>query len=270
MFIDTHAHLNLMTEKPENQPINPENLTLIQKIVDQASTASVKLIINISTEPIDSIDSVKIARSCPHVFATVGLHPCNSLSNWKEQIKEIEKLIKDKEQNKIVGIGEIGLDFYHEPFDSNAQNAAFRTQIEMALANNLPIVVHVRKAADEVLRVLEEYKNNGLRGVIHCFSQNQQFADQVLEWGFYIGIDGHITYPKNNELRQTIKKTPLDRLLLETDAPFLPPQQFRGKQNHPAYIPLIAEFIASLKETSLENIENQTTENAKKLFGLTL
>lgn len=269
MFIDTHAHLNLMAGNPQNLPLTAEHFVQIEDIINQAAAANVKTIINISTGPTDSVDSIKIAQAYPSVFAVVGLHPCDSFSNWKEQVSEIEKLVKNKEENKIVGIGEIGFDFHHEPFDKNSQDASFRTQIEIALANDLPIVIHVRKAGDELLKVLDEYKNDRLCGVIHCFSQTQEFATQVLEWGYYIGIDGHITYPKNDELRRVIKNTPPERLLLETDAPFLPPQQFRGKQNHPAYIPLIADFIASLKETTPNIIEKQTTENAKKLFRLT-
>lgn len=268
MFIDTHAHMNLMTGSEENKPLSLEHIQLIKQIVAQAQAANVGAIINVGTSSQDSMDSIKIAKANPSVFAVVGLHPCSSFADWSDQVKQIAELVKNKEQNKIVGIGEIGFDFYHEPFYKDHQEASFRAQIELALTNDLPIVVHVRKAADELLKVLGEYSKNGLTGVIHCFSQDQAFANQALEWGFYIGIDGHITYPKNDALRSTIKNIPLSRLLLETDAPFLPPQKFRGKQCSPAYIPMIADFIASLKETTLADVENQTTENAKKLFGL--
>ena len=270
MFIDTHAHMNLMIRDTENLPLSLDQIEQVKEIVSQAETANVKAIINVGTTPEDSIDGIKLAKKYQNVFAVAGLHPCNSFSNWKKKVEKIENLLENKVQNKIVGIGEIGFDFYHEPFDKASQNASFRRQIELAIEHDIAIVIHVRNAAEELLTVMKEYSKNNLKGVIHCFSQNQKLADQVLEWGFYIGIDGHITYPKNHDLRNIIKNTPITRLLLETDSPFLPPQQFRGKQNHPAYIPIIAQFIADLKETSLETIEKNTTENAKKLFGLTI
>lgn len=268
MFVDTHAHMNLMVGVEEMQPLQPEHKQLITQIVDQSKTSGVEVIINVGTGFQDSQVSIKIAQVFPNVFAAVGLHPCSSFVDWRDHINQIKTLVRDKEQNKIVAIGEIGFDFHHEPFYKNYQNSSFRAQIEIALENKLPIIVHVRKAPQELLSVVGEYVQDGLTGVIHCLTQDQGFTTQVLDWGFYIGIDGHITYPKNDALRAVIKNVPLSRLLLETDAPFLPPQQFRGKQSSPAYIPLIADFIASLKEVSLAQIETQTTANAQKLFNL--
>jgi TatD DNase family protein len=260
----------MMTNKSENTPLSQQDLEKIKEIVKQTQIANVGLIVNVGTTMPEILNSIKIAQACKSVFVAAGIHPCEcfSYTGWKGQISGLEALVKNHEQSKIVAIGEIGFDFYHEPFDKAAQEDAFRMQIELALEYKLPIIVHVRNAADELLHVLSDYVKNGLRGVIHCFSQKQDFADQVLEWGFYIGIDGHITYPKNTELRDVIKSVPLDRLLLETDAPFLPPQQFRGKQCHPAFIPLIAEFIADLRNISLQEVEDTTTQNAIKLFSL--
>ncbi|KKQ33118.1 MAG: Mg-dependent DNase [candidate division TM6 bacterium GW2011_GWF2_37_49] len=268
MFIDTHAHMNLMTGNVEGQPLQPEHIESIKKIVDQAVTVGVGAIINVGTGFQDSQDCTSIARAFHNVFAAVGLHPCSSFSDWKDHFTAIKTLLKNKEQNKIIAIGEIGFDFHHEPFYKDHQTASFRAQIELALENKLPIIVHVRKAPDEFLAVVSEYVKDGLIGVIHCLTQDQAFTTQALALGFYIGIDGHITYPKNDALRATIKNVPLSQLLLETDAPFLPPQQFRGKQSSPAYIPLIADFIASLKDVSLAEIEEKTTANAIKLFQL--
>lgn len=268
MFIDTHCHLNMMTGKMDGQPLTSDDINQITQICNQANACNVGKIINIGSSLENSIDSITIAKKIPCVWAVVGVHPCDCKSDWQSKLEEIKKLIKNKSENKIVGIGECGLDFFHKPYDVDIQTAAFKEQIELALENNLPIVIHVREAADEALKILDEYVKNKIFGVIHCFSQNADFAKQVLDWGLYIGIDGHITYPKNNALRDIIKNIPLNRLLLETDAPFLPPQQFRGKQNSPIYIPLIAQFIASLRNIKLEELEETTTQNTKDLFGI--
>ena len=132
----------------------------------------------------------------------------------------------------------------------------------------MPISVHVRDAGTEALLILEQYKNTGLKGVIHCFLQSSAFAQTVIDWGFFIGIDAPITYPKNNGLRETIKHIPLERIVLETDAPFLPPQIYRGKQNKPAYIPLIAQALANIKNAPINIVEEMTTFNACNLFNI--
>ncbi len=268
MFIDTHCHLNMMIEKQEEQALNEDDIKKIKQICNQANANDVGKMINIGSSLQDSIDSITIAKQISCVWAVVGIHPYDCTHDWQEKLSEIKKLIKNRSENKIVGIGECGLDFYRKPYNEQIQKSAFKYQIELALENNLPMVIHVRDAADEALKILDEYIKNNPRGVLHCFSQNMDFAKQVLDWGLYIGIDGHITYPKNDALRETIKNVPLDRLLLETDAPFLPPQQFRGKQNSPAYIPLIAQFIADLRGIKLKELEQATTQNAQDLFGI--
>jgi TatD DNase family protein len=268
MFIDTHCHLNMMIEKKEREALGANDLKQIEQICNLANANNVGKIINIGSSLQDSIDSINIAKQMACVWAVVGIHPYDCNSDWQDKLSEIKKLIKNRSGKKIVGIGECGLDFYRKPYNEQIQNAAFKNQIELALEQNLPLVIHVRDAADEALKILEEFIKNKPRGVLHCFSQSPDFAKQVLDWGFYIGIDGHITYPKNDALRETIKNVPLNRLLLETDAPFLPPQQFRGKQNNPVYIPLIAQFIAGLRGIKLEELEQATTQNAQDLFGI--
>ena len=167
-----------------------------------------------------------------------------------------------------MAIGEVGLDFYHKPFDAPRQRDCFKAHIELALEHNLALSIHVREAGQELLRVLDEYHKQIKRAVIHCFSQPQDFADEVLKWGFYLGIDAPITYPKNELLRSVVINAPLTSLVLETDAPFLPPQALRGKKNHPAYIAMFAGVIADLKGVSVEEVAAVTTKNAQKLFGL--
>lgn len=268
MFIDSHCHLNMMTGKEENAPLSDIDLQKIKQICEQTKANNVGKLIQIGSSLHDSLDCITIAKKFDCVWAVVGMHPYDCSTNWQEEFKEIKKLVTNKTENKIVGIGESGLDFFRKPYNEEIQNAAFKSHIELSLENNLPIVIHVRDAGDEVLKIMQEYIKDGLRGVIHCFSQNADFAGQILEWGFYIGIDGHITYPKNDALRDIIKNVPLDKLLLETDAPFLPPQQFRGKQNSPVYIPLIAQFIAELRAINIKELEDATTKNTELLFGI--
>jgi len=257
MFIDTHCHLTF------------KKLGVPDEVVAEASEAGVGAIISIGTDLKDSLAVVEISRRIDSVWAVVGIHPCDAIEGWRGDFKEIEGLCKEKGSNKIVGLGETGLDFYHKPFFKQRQADLFVANIECALENNLPVVVHMRDADDEVLKILEIYKND-LTGVVHCFSHKKFVAETVLSWGFYVGIGGVISYPKNDDLRATVKDIPLEKILLETDAPFLPPQEFRGKKNHPKYVPLIGGVLAIIKGVELSEVEAVTTENAKKLFGLTI
>ena len=269
MFVDTHCHLNMVVKKEFNVCLEESHFALIKHVIQDAHGAGVSKIVNVGTSLQESINSVEIAKRFDSVFATVGIHPCDCSENWRQDVQALAKCLGgDKEKNKIVAIGEVGLDFYHKPYDKQRQYDAFKMQIELALEYTLPLVIHVRDAGDELLKIIEEYVREIKGAVIHCFSQKQDFADIVTGWGFYIGIDGPITYPKNEELRSIVKKVALEHLILETDAPFLPPQQYRGKQNVPAYLPLFAALIADLKEISLEQLAQATTRNAEKLFGI--
>jgi TatD DNase family protein len=157
---------------------------------------------------------------------------------------------------------------HYPDYNLNRQRDAFKAQIELALEHNLALVVHSRDAYDETLKILEEYKNNSMRATMHCFSYDQAFANIVTSWGFVLGIGGPITYPKNNELRNVVLNADLKNIVLETDAPFLPPQVIRGKQNHPKEIATIAQYIAELRGETFDVIAQQTTDNALKLFNL--
>lgn len=267
MFIDTHAHLNIMVNKKPEDLLRDFDLIEIETIVKSTEMHGISAIINVGTSVAESLNSIKIATRFKNIFAAVGIHPCDVDENWLEQIKKIEKMAENKEINKIVAIGETGLDYYHKPFNKQRQQDAFRAHIECALRNDLPVVVHIREAADDALSILAEYHKE-LRGVNHCFSQAQYVADQLIEWGFYLGIDAPITYPKNEWFREIVRDLPLESLVLETDSPFLPPQLYRGKQNKPDYIPLFASVIADLKKISLEDVGMVTSLNSKKLFRL--
>ncbi len=269
MFIDTHCHLNIMVEKERESFLSDEHLRFIQGYIDQAMQAGVETIINVGTSLVESKNSLMLAQQFDSVYATLGVHPCDTNSEWKKAIVEFKKILKEDDYaHKVVGIGETGLDFYHKPFDRLRQQDAFKAHIELALETKRALVIHVRESADEVLTILEPYHKEELKAVIHCFAQKKDFADIVTSWGLYVGIDAPITYPKNQWLRDVIATIDPKHIILETDSPFLPPQQYRGKKNFPAYIPLFASVLAELLSYSLEEIASVTTRNARALFNI--
>jgi TatD DNase family protein len=253
-----------MIKKEFDLPLDQQEINSSTTIVEQAARKDVKIILNVGTSLIESKNAIAVAQKNKHVFAAIGIHPNDCTDQWDNDVKALSKLIKIKE-NKIVAIGECGLDFHYPNYIVQRQKDAFKAQIELALEHSLPLVVHTRQAPQETLRVLEEYVGHS-RGTIHCFSENKEFAQQVIDWGYVIGIGGIITYPKNNELREIVTTVPLSSLVLETDAPFLPLQFMRGKENHPQYIFDIAEYIAKLRNESYETIAQQTTQNALRMF----
>jgi TatD DNase family protein len=272
MFIETHCHLNAMVDKKEGEPLLSEHFAVLDDVVAQCERAGVATMITVGTSLAECANGIALAKRYAAVYTTVGVHPCDCRlpedSDLHHVLATLTNWLKNKEQHRIVAIGEVGLDFYHKPYDQQQQIDFFKAQIELALTYNLPVVVHVREAADELLKVMEPYVPNGLRAVIHCFLQQQDFAQQVLAWGMMIGIDAPIGYPKNDWLRAVVQGVPLERMLLETDAPFLPPQQYRGKQNSPLYIPLIAQVLATVKGVDIATIEQVTTANAQRFFSL--
>lgn len=269
MLIDTHCHINIMIKKDFDILLSEENFELAQIIIDQAYNNDVKILLNVGTSLIESINSVNLAKKFTSVYAAIGIHPNDLTQNFKQDLKEIEKLLKNKIDNKIVAIGECGLDFHYPDYDIKKQIEAFKIQIDFALENNLALVVHSRDAYQETLEILYQFKDSNLHGTIHCFSYDLNFAKEAINLGFKIGIDAPITYPKNNVLREVVKSINLKDILLETDAPFLPPQALRGKQNHPLHIKTIAHFIAELINVDYDLVSTQTAINAKEVFKFT-
>ncbi len=245
-----------------------EELQHALQIAQTAYSKGITCIINVGTSFIESKNCIMIAQACPTVVATIGIHPNDLTDNWKQEIKELNVLLQNKEKNKIAGIGECGLDFHYPDYRVSRQKEAFKIQIEMALEHDIALVVHTRDARDETLRSLEEYKNQIKKGIIHCFSEDLDFAQTVIDWGFVIGIGGTLTYPKNNELRRVVTTVPLESIVLETDAPFLPIQTMRGKQNDPQYIVNIAHYMAELRQEPLEKIGQITTNRAQQIFNI--
>ena len=257
----------MMIKSTFDTPLENSDLPKARTIIEQAHAADVSIIINVGTRSIENANCVLLAQTFDSVFATVGIHP-NDSDTWQEDFALLKRWVEKKEDNKIVGIGECGMDMHYPDYNLTRQRDAFKAQIELALENDLALVVHSRDAYDETLRILEEYRYNITRATMHCFSYDQAFAKTVTNWDFVLGIGGTVTYPKNNELRAIVQAIDLKHIVLETDAPFLPPQTLRGKQNHPQYIRNIAEYIAQLRDESFDTIAQQTTRNALALFGL--
>lgn len=271
MFVDAHCHLNMMVNKKQDVPLIESDYKIIEDIFFQAAKEGVEKIVNVGTSVPECLNSIALARRITGVYATVGIHPCDCRdlngTAVTDALGSIKKMCLDKEANKIVAIGEIGLDFYHKPYSQQQQEYFFKTQLEMALEYNLPVVIHTRDSIDETLKIIQQYVGSGVRGTFHCFSQSEDIAKIILDWGFYIGLNGPITYPKNESMRQMFKNIPLERILLETDSPFLPPQQFRGQQNSPKYIPIIAQALAQIQGKDLVCVRDVTTKNAIDLFN---
>lgn len=268
MLIDTHCHINMMIKKTFDQPLTEQEIESARIIISQAEQLDVSTIINVGTSLVESQNCIELAKKYARNFAVIGIHPNDLTSSWLDDFKELKSLMKKKEILKIVGIGETGLDRHYPDYNLQRQKDAFKAHIDLALEHNVGLVVHTRDAHEETLRCLEEYKGQISRGIIHCFSEDQSFADTVISWNFALGIGGTITYPKNASLREVVVNTSLENMVLETDAPFLPPQIIRGKQNAPLYTRTVADYIAKLKDVSYENVATSTTKNAQRIFGL--
>lgn len=267
MLIDTHCHLNLLAHKNFDVPLPDTFKEELLPFIESAAARDVIKIINVGTNVIESKNCIQIAQAFDNCYSAVGIHPTDTNNMQKEDCGHIKNLVARKKENKIVAIGEVGLDYYH-PHDKNKQRDIFEFHINLALESELPLIIHTRNAHDEVLTILEYFKCPELQGVIHCFSEDENFAHKALDLNFMLGIGGTLTYPKNQHLRDIFASVPLESIVLETDAPFLAPQIIRGKQNTPEQINTIAHFLAELRQVSYETIAHQTTANAQELFKI--
>lgn len=266
-FIDTHCHLSHIINKGSQSQLSDQEIQEIKRILHRAHDKKVTKIIEVGTTKNDSILSLEISKKINNVFPVIGIHPHEATVHHQEDILFLKNLLIDNHE-RVVGIGECGLDKHYPDYNLQAQIDLFKAQIELALEYNKALVVHTRDAEIETYNVLEQYKNQLKRVTIHCYSNSLDFGQQVTSWGWYLGIGGTITYPKNNMLREIVKTVGLPGIVLETDAPFLPPQIIRGKQNTPEQISTIAQYVAQLLGTSIEDVATQTTTQAQYLFDL--
>ncbi len=255
VLIDTHAHLDFDQFHRDHS-----------RVISKAKSGGVLKIINVGSSVVGSRNSLSLSWKYKEVYASCGIHPQEAPTTTGEAMKEILELSKN---SRVVAIGEIGLDYkdLKEEAAKGKQKEVFKTQIGIGKQRELPLIIHCREAFLDVLQILSLESHN-LRGVFHCFSEGIAEAREVLNFGFFISFTANITYPENKNLREIVKLVPLDRIMLETDSPFLPPQRYRGNRNEPAYIVEVAKEIAKLKNLSLKQVAEQTTKNAKALFGI--
>ncbi|MFA6358318.1 MAG: TatD family hydrolase [Candidatus Omnitrophota bacterium] len=272
MLIDTHCHLDMFAayklDKNVPQDNNPELLKGvdygdIDLVLQRAEEVGVNYFINIGATIESSFASCELAKRYPEVYSSVGVHP-HDAETFDIQIEN--KLRELAQGSKVVAIGEIGLDYYRNLSTVDKQRQAFSRQIKLAKELNKPLVIHSREAEKEAIQILKAAMP--VRAVIHCFSGDESVLKQCLDCGFFISYTCNITYKKAQNLRAMVKLTPLDRLMLETDAPYLSPEGFRGKRNEPLQIKLLAEEVSKIKAITFDELADKTTQNAKGFFGL--
>ncbi len=252
MLVDTHCHLDF----PD---FNADRAEVIQR----AKSQGIKYIINIGSSLKGSRDSVALAKEYDCIYSTVGIHPHEADDFDKAKVDEIRLLAANK---KVVAIGEIGLDFFKNFSKAQNQRTMFEIFLLLAKELNLPVVIHSRQADQEMVKLLKNAMP--IRAVVHCFSGDELFMKACLDMGFYVSFTCNITYKKAQNLRELVRTVPLDRLFLETDAPFLSPENLRGKRNEPANVKLLAEEIARIRKSSFQDLAASSTENAVKFFNL--
>ncbi len=233
----------------------------LEPLLTRAQNNGVQHILNVSVSITEFPTVLKIAESYPFVSASVGLHP-----NEQNEEVDSETLIKLAQSAKVVAIGETGLDYFRSTGEVEWQRERFRTHIRAANRLKKPIIVHTRNAKEDTIRIMQEENATQAGGVMHCFTEDWFVAQQALDMNFYISFSGIITFKNAITIQKVAKKIPLDRILIETDAPYLAPNPHRGKANEPSYLKDTAEFIAQLRNISLEEFAEQTTQNFFKLF----
>lgn len=252
IITDSHCHIH-----QADYPLDTAD------VEQHAAEAGVTRMICVGTDAQTSQQAIDYVAAREGHWAAIGIHPHEANGGEKEYSK-LQKLLR--KDSKIVAIGECGLDYFYNHSTPAQQEAALRFQVEVAIAHDLPIIFHVREAYDDFWRIMTDYPQ--ARGVLHSFTDNLDNLNRAIERGFYVGLNGIMTFTKNDWQLEVARQVPDHLLLIETDAPFLTPKPFRGKINEPANVRLVAEFLAELREQSLENIANTTTQNAAKLFNL--
>lgn len=251
-MIDTHTHINMIEDIP------------LEEIFKNVSDNGVEKLIVPSASVADIDDVFNFVQKYDNTYGLLGIHPSEA-KDWSDDL--FEKITKYSENKKIVGIGEIGLDYYWDKSFNELQKEVFIKQVELANILNLPISVHDREAHKDTFDILTQHNKNSTI-IMHCFSGSVEFMKECIKQGWYIALGGVVTFKNAVKAKEVAKEVPLDKLLLETDAPYLTPVPFRGTTNQPAYVKYVAEEIAKIKELSFEEIDKVTSQNAKIVFGL--
>lgn len=260
---DTHTHLDF-----------PHFDNDRERVIERAATAGVRAIVNVGADLASSRAAVALAEVYPRVYAAVGLHPHDAKTLTGEMLEELRALASHP---RVVAIGEIGLDFYRDLSPRDEQRQAFKQQLALASEVGKPVIIHDRQAHKEVMAILRHRVEGGHqpsamshkpKGVLHCFSGDLAMAREAIELGFYISIAGPVTFENARRLRELVRQLPLEKLLVETDCPYLTPHPHQGSRNEPAYVKLVAQEVARIKGLSLEEVARITSDNAQALFAL--
>lgn len=258
-LVDSHCHLNMLDLSDYNNDLS--------SLIHATHDAGIESMLCIGVDLASGQQVIDIAQAHPQVFASVGVHPCDviAIQPTYEQIMQLAQA------DKVVAIGETGLDFYYPGSDTaqarSKQQEYFAMHIDIAAELGKPLVIHTRSAAEETIACMQQHEASRSSGVMHCFTESWEMAKQALDLGFYISISGIVTFKNAKQVAAVAQKVPLDRLLIETDAPYLAPVPFRGKQNQPAYVRYVAQHVAQLRNITEEALAEATSENFYRLFS---
>ncbi|CAN7605121.1 TatD family hydrolase [Rossellomorea sp. LjRoot5] len=254
MLFDTHVHLN--AEQFDED---------LEEVLSRAREAGVEKMVVVGFDRPTINRAMELIGQYDFLYAAIGWHPVDAIDMNDEDLAWIEEL---SQHPKVVAIGEMGLDYHWDKSPKDVQKEVFRKQIQLAKKVKLPIVIHNREATQDIVDILREEGAEEVGGIMHCFSGSPEIAQECVEMNFYISLGGPLTFKNAKKPKDVAKEIPLEKLLIETDCPYLAPHPYRGKRNEPAYVKLVAEQIAELKEVPLEEVEKITTENAMKLFNI--
>lgn len=255
MLFDTHCHIT-------SGSYNKDREDMIQRALD----AGMKYMMCPGTDVPASAAAVALSHQYKEVYAAVGIHPEDAASATPEGFEQIRQWLKT--EPKVVAIGEVGLDYYWPEPSHEIQQEVFIEQIKMALEFDIPLDIHDREAHGDTMDLLRKY-GKGTRGVFHCYSGSLEMAEELIKMGYYIGFTGTMVFPKSTKLKRIAAELPIDRILIETDCPYLTPPPYRGKRNEPAYVQYVADEIARLRGMTTEEVRQITLENGKRIFGIT-
>ena len=256
MLVDSHCHLEYPDFAAEG----------LAEIVNRARAVGVGQFLTICTRIVEFDKILAVANQFPFIHCTVGTHPHHAEEPAEMNVTKAE-IVSYTHNPKVVGIGETGLDYHYNHSPQADQQKVFATHIEAALETDLPLIIHTREADDDTIRLIRDVGGGKARGVMHCFSGGPKLAEQSLELGFYISFSGIITFKKAEEIREALKHVPMDRILVETDSPYLAPVPHRGKRNEPSFVVHTAEMVAQLKGVPVEEVAQKTTDNFFRLFN---
>jgi TatD DNase family protein len=254
MLFDTHVHLNAEQYKED-----------VTEVIERALAEGVSQMVVVGFDRPTIIKAIELAELYDFLYASVGWHPVDAIDMTEDDFIWLEKLAHHP---KVVALGEMGLDYYWDKSPKEIQKDVFRKQIQLARRVKLPIIIHNRDATADIIEILKQEKADEVGGIMHCFSGSPEIAQECIKMNFYISLGGPVTFKNAKQPKKVAEIVPLDRLLIETDCPYLTPHPYRGKRNEPMFVKLVAEQIAEIKGISFDEVSKVTTENAKKIFDI--